>query len=290
MNTNQGGKGGKFMERMRSEYRLAISNADTFQEKWGIRLTRLNLLVALGGFFLLILSLSWVVISFTPIREYLPGISKAEITQLVVSNAVRTDSLHREVALWSNYLSNLRTILKGGAPESYTSVVDSISVSKEEQRIAPSAEDSALRAHMEQDLKLSLTPGKGTDDLSALLRTLYPPVRGQVTHSVDQLSGHYGTDIVSKPDAPISAIADGTVVMASWNPQEGYVLGVQHALGLLSLFKHNSRLLKRVGETVRRGDAVAIIGNSGELSSGPHLHFELWHNGRVLNAEDYIAF
>ncbi len=289
MVVNQSGKSGKFMERMRSEYRLAISNADTFQEKWGIRLTRLNLLVALGGFFLLILVLSWVVISFTPIREFMPGMSTSTVSQQVVDNALRADSLHREVELWSNYLSNLRTIFKGGVPDSYTEGSDTVSTVKEEPLVRSEA-DSILRAHMEQDLKLSLTPGKGKDDLSALLRNLYPPVRGQVSKSVDLGNGHYGTDIVAKPDAPISAIADGTVVMALWSPQDGYVLAIQHAVGLLSLFKHNRQLLKRVGESVRRGDAVAIIGNSGDLSSGPHLHFELWHDGRMLNAEDYIAF
>lgn len=290
MSSGTHSKNGKFMERMRSEYRLVLSNAETFQEKWGIRLTRLNILVALGAFFLLLLVLSWVVISFTPIREFMPNsTSNSSIAQQVVVNALRADSLRREVDLWSNYLSNLRTILRGGAPESYAIVEDSLMAVKEE--LTPhTTEDSLLRAHMEADFKLSLTPGMGKDELSGLLRTLFPPVRGEVSNHFDVNSGHYGTDIVSKPDAPICSVADGTVVAALWNPSLGYVIGIQHGVGLLSLYKHNKKLLKNVGELVRRGDAIAIIGNTGTLTSGPHLHFELWHNGRALNAEDYIAF
>ena len=287
----KGQKSGKFMQRMRNEYRLVISTTDTFQEKWGIRLTRLNVLVALGAFFLIILALSWVVISFTPIREFMPGTTNTSISQQVVGNALRADSLHREVELWSNYLSNLRTIFRGEAPESYTiASSDTVAAQREEERPALSVEDSLLRAHMEQDLKLSLTPGKGKDELSAILRNLYPPARGQVSNGFDASTRHYATDIVSKPETPICAIADGTVVMAMWSSEEGYVIAIQHGAGLLSIFKHNKQLLKKVGDPVHRADTVATMGNTGTLTTGPHLHFELWHDGRPLNAEDYIAF
>ncbi len=285
----KGQKSGKFMQRMRNEYRLVISTADTFQEKWGIRLSRLNILVALGAFFLIILALSWVVISFTPIREFMPGMTNTSIAQQVVGNAIRADSLHREVELWSNYLSNLRTIFRGEAPESYTIVSDT-TVTNGQDRLTPSVEDSLLRAHMEQDLKLSLTPGKGKDELSAILRNLYPPVRGQVSNGFDAATRHYATDIVSKPETPLCAVADGTVVLAMWSSEEGYVIAIQHGAGLLSIFKHNKQLLKKVGDPVHRADAVATMGNTGTLTTGPHLHFELWHDGRPLNAEDYIAF
>lgn len=278
-----------FFERMRNQYRLALSTTDTFQEKWGIRLTLLNILVGIGVFFLLLLVLSWVVVSFTPIRQFVPGGNSSSIAQQVVGNALRADSLHRKVELWESYLSNLRTIFRGGVPESYTVSEDSI-VSLNEDRTSYSTEDSVLRAHMEQDLKLSLTLGKGQDELSTILRNLYPPVRGQVSKKFDLEAGHLGTDIVTNPEAPICAIADGTVVLALWNSELGYVIAVQHPIGLLSIFKHNKQLLKKVGEPVRRGDAIALVGNTGILSSGPHLHFELWHDGRVLNAEDYIAF
>ena len=286
----KGQKSGKFMQRMRNEYRLVISTADTFQEKWGIRLTRLNILVAMGAFFLIILALSWVVISFTPIREFMPGATNTAVQEQVVGNALRADSLHREVELWSNYLSNLLSIFRGKAPESYTiATTDTISIQREDKP-TPSPEDSLLRAQMEKDLKLSLTPGKGKDELSAILRNLYPPVRGQVSNKFDAATRHYATDIVSKTDTPLCAIADGTVVLAMWSSEEGYVIAIQHGAGLLSLFKHNKQLLKKVGDPVHRADAVATIGNTGTLTTGPHLHFELWHDGRPLNAEDYIAF
>lgn len=290
MAKQMGGSGkARFLDRMRSTYRLVISNAETYQEVWGMRLSRLNFLVALGAFFLIVLLLSWLVISFTPIREFLPGYTSSTITQQVVENAIRADSLQRKVDLWTNYLANLRVIIGGGTPDAYLPLNDSVGNAKE-VTFSRSEEDSLLRLQVEQDLQLMLTPTSdgGGDQLKRV--RLIPPVKGEITSSFDPSRQHLGTDIAAKPDAAIVSVADGTVVMAQWSQEMGFVLAVQHTNGMLSIYKHNKRLLKGVNDRVKAGDAIAIMGNTGELTTGPHLHFELWHQGRALNAENYIAF
>lgn len=279
----------RFMERMRSKYRLVISNAETYQEIWGMRLSRMNFLVILGVFFIFVLLLSWLIISFTPIREFIPGYTSSAITQQVVDNAIKADSLHRKVDLWSSYLDNLRVILSGGTPDSYLTASDSV-VSKEEVLFTRSAEDSLLRLQVEQDLQLSSSAAFEGSSEPLKRYNFMPPVMGEIISGFDPSRQHFGTDIVSAPDSPISSVGDGTVVLCTWDKSFGHVIVVQHTNGMLSIYKHNRRLLKRENDQVKRGDAIAIMGNTGELTTGPHLHFELWHQGRALNPENYIVF
>lgn len=277
------------MQRMRNKYRLVISNAETYEEIWGMRLSRLNFLVVLGTFFLFVLLLSWLVISFTPIREFVPGYTDSAITQRVVNNALRADSLAREVDLWSSYLDNLRIVLSGGTPENYLLSQDSVLTSKE-VHFTRSEEDSLLRVHVEKDLQLSQSPGSGDELLRRTNFNLIPPVYGQISNRYDASGQHYGIDIVASPNATVCSVADGTVVLAYWDYEVGYVIGIQHVNGLLSMYKHNERLFRRVNDRVKSGDAIALMGSTGKLSTGPHLHFELWYQGRSLNPEHYIVF
>ena len=118
----------------------------------------------------------------------------------------------------------------------------------------------------------------------------FTPMKGMISNSYDGLSGHYGVDVVGPKNERISAVLDGTVIFAEWTLNTGYVVQIQHGKDLVSIYKHNQELLKKPGEFVKAGEAIAILGNSGELTSGPHLHFELWHNGKALNPENYIKF
>lgn len=280
---------GSFVRKLRSKYRLVISNAETFQEVWGMRLSRMNLMVAVGGFFLLVLLLSWVVIFFTPVRELLPGNSSQAITQQVVGNALRADSLEREVTLWNTYLANLRVILRGGTPEISVEKPDSV-VNTRGAEYTRSGEDSLLRAQVEQDFLLMGSSGTSSAASGKPWGRLVPPVQGQVSGAYSKGSGHQGTDIVTAADATINCVADGTVLLASWNQETGFSIMVQHPSGLVSIYKHCKRLLKKNYESVKAGDALGIVGNTGEQTTGPHLHLELWYQGTSINPEDYIAF
>ncbi len=274
------------MARMRSRYRLAITNAETFEEVWGTFLSRLNFLVALGAFFLIVLGIAWLLIAFTPIRAFIPGYSQTELKGEIVGNALRVDSLNRELELWTNYLSNLRVIFSGGKPAAYMGDLDSV-IDADTVHFTRSEEDSLLRVQVERDMQLS-TAGLLKGGHRAF--ELVPPMRGDISRGFDPSRRHYGVDIVSSPDAQISSVAEGTVLLTGYDREFGYMMVIQHQSGLVSVYKHCKSLLKTQGMMVSQGEPVAIVGNSGELSSGPHLHFELWFEGHVLNPKNYILF
>lgn len=279
----------RLVEKLQNKYRLVLSTADTYQEVWGMYLSKLNFLVVLGVFFLVVIALSFLLIFFTPIKEFIPGYTSAGITQQVVANALKADSLAREIRQWDGYLMNLRTVLSGGVPATRIEDVDSVAHQQTLSHLN-SAEDSALRllveAEMQENGHLGLQEQKG--GMKRL--SLRAPLRGEVTGHFDASKGHFATDVVADPKAPIVAVSDGIVVMVTWDADYGNTLVVQHSDGLLSIYKHTERVLKRVGEFVRSGEVVAIVGDTGALTTGPHLHLELWAQGKPLDAERYISF
>lgn len=289
---SQSGEGGNYWsrlgERMRRRYRLSLSHADDYKEVWGVRLTRLNVLVALGTLFLVVLALSFLLIFFSPLRHLIPVNLDPSMERYVVGNALRADSMSREVELWDAYLSNLRVIFSGGTPDRYFTGEDSVVVGVGSDTVRPSSDDSLLRVAVEERLHRSMAGGSSGSGGAVL--QLRRPVEGEVSSSLDVSRGHLGTDIVAAPESAIVSVADGTVIGAQWTSEYGYVITIQHLDGLVSVYKHNSRLLRRVNDRVRSGDAIAIIGSTGEQSTGLHLHLELWRNGEVLNAEHYLGY
>ena len=118
----------------------------------------------------------------------------------------------------------------------------------------------------------------------------YKPVDGVITDFFDSKQKHFGIDLVAKENARVSSVLNGTVVLSSWTYETGHVIGIQHDNGYFSLYKHNSVILRSVGDFVSAGEHIAIVGDSGNLSSGPHLHFELWQHGMPVNPVNYILF
>jgi len=255
-----------------------------------MRLSRLNVISVVGGTAILLVAIVTVLIAFTPIREFIPGYPDGTTRRYIVQNALKTDSLERELQQWKIYLSNLHTILRGESPDNFESLPDT-SVRYKEIKFTRSPEDSILRMQIEEEelFNLSILEVKtGSEKLPSL--HFFPPVKGVVTNSFNVQQNHFGVDVVAPPNEVVVAIADGTVILSSWTLETGYVLQIQHEGNLLSVYKHNSKLLKLTGTKVRAGEAIAIIGNSGEFTTGPHLHFELWHNGTPINPEQYIVF
>lgn len=279
----------RLSETLRSKYRLVLSTADTYQEVWGMYLSKLNFLVVLGGFFLVVIALSFLLIFFTPIKEFIPGYTSAGLTQQVVNNALKADSLSREIKLWDSYLINLRTVLSGGVPPSNVDDVDSVEHSQA-LSFTSSPEDSALRMFVEAEMQGNGHFAEHEHKGGMRRLALRAPIRGQVSGHFDASKGHYATDVVADPKAPIVAVSDGVVVMVTWDADYGNTLVLQHTDGLLSVYKHTEKVLKRVGEFVRAGEVVAIVGDTGELTTGTHLHLELWAQGKPLDAERYITF
>jgi murein DD-endopeptidase MepM/ murein hydrolase activator NlpD len=278
------------VNKLKHKYRLIIYNDNTFEEVWYMRLSRLNVFTFVGtGLFLLIVLVT-VLIAFTPIREFIPGYPDGNMRRNIVNNVHKLDSLEHELEIRDRYFASINRIIRGEVPLSYENENDTV-VRYEDISFTKSEHDSILRQQIEEEelfnLSVLTSPGQKTD-FSTI--HFFPPVKGIITNSFNPGENHFGTDIVAATNKVVVATLSGTVILANWTLETGYVVQIQHDNNLVSIYKHNSELLKKVGNHVTAGETIAIIGNSGELTSGPHLHFELWHNGTPINPEDFISF
>ncbi len=280
----------KLFRKLTHKYRMVLLNEDTFEEVGNMRLTRLNLIALVGIVLILLVSITYILIAFTNIRELIPGYPDAAMRQHIRTNAMKLDSLEHEQYVRDQYFDNLNRIISGEAPEMYmndtSGMVDSRDIS-----FIRSTNDSILRQQVEaeEQFRLSvLEDGQVNKQLHEL--HFFTPVKGIITGEFSPVDNHFGIDLVAEPDEVVKAALGGTVTMSNWTLETGYVIQIQHDHEILSVYKHNASLFKTAGEKVSAGDAIAIVGNSGELTTGPHLHFELWHNGVPLDPADYIAF
>jgi murein DD-endopeptidase MepM/ murein hydrolase activator NlpD len=282
----------KIYRRLRNKYRLVIMNDETFEEKVSIRLSPLNVFVFSGTIVISLITFTIYIIAFTPLREYIPGYADVNMQRKLVALTYQTDSLMKSLHTRDIYLANLRGIINGtvGADSTLTGGAPALMRYDTLNIPPPSAADSALRAQLESQDRFTLTTG-GTGPASAISSFFFfTPVKGTITNTFNPRAKHYGVDIVASPNEVIKTTLDGTVIIADWTSETGYVIAVQHSNNLFSVYKHNSALLKTTGDYVKAGEVIAIIGNSGELTTGPHLHFELWYNGSPVNPVDYMTF
>jgi murein DD-endopeptidase MepM/ murein hydrolase activator NlpD len=276
----------------RDKYRFAVSNDTTFEEVWRIRLTQYN------GFLLITFLLFFIVgstaslIAFTNLRELIPGYPDVTMRRNILLSAIRLDSLEKELEIRDKYFSNINAIIAGKQPVDVYSLRDT-SRNYKSITFRTSPEDSTLRAQVEKDDKYNLTLGPVVPESVTSLAGLhfFAPVKGIVSGKFDPRSKHFGTDIVTKPKSSVDAALDGTVIFTGWTMETGFVIEVQHSNNIVSVYKHNAALLKETGDLVRTGEAIAVVGDSGELyTSGPHLHFEIWYKGSPLDPEKHIIF
>lgn len=280
----------RFREKIKHKYRLSIYRDETYEEVLNLRLTRLNVMAILGfgvfAFLLLVIS----VIAYTPVRELIPGYPDENTVRNIHMNNFRLDSLELEIKKRDQYFENLRRIIAGEKPENFDDRKESSSPRENVDR-KMSKEDSLLRTMVEPADKFSLSTVERGKINTALSTTLFfPPVKGMITGAYSSKNEHYGTDIVPSADEVVKATLAGTVTMAAWTLETGYVIELQHENNIISVYKHNAELLKHMGDRVKAGEPIAIVGNSGELTTGPHLHFELWYNGTSLNPQEYVTF
>lgn len=207
-------------------------------------------------------------------------------------SAIRLDSLDRELTLRDKYFANLNAIISGNSPEEIP-VQQDTSMNYKAIHFSNSPEDSALRARIENEERYNLTLGPSTPESLTSLAGLhfFPPVKGIISGRYEVRTKHFGTDIVTKPKAIVSAALDGTIIFTGWTMETGFVIEVQHPNNIVSVYKHNASLLKETGDLVRAGEAISVVGDSGErYTSGPHLHFEIWYKGSPLDPEKHILF
>jgi murein DD-endopeptidase MepM/ murein hydrolase activator NlpD len=279
-----------FWNKIRFKYKLSILNENTLGEVFSTRVSGLSAILAIGLFSILVVALTSIIIVNTPVRNYLPGYLDAEVRNDLLLLALKADSMEHALQTQDIFTGNLSLILKGEMRVDSIRTIDSLyrpQVDTAEFNKSKPAEQFVRRYEEESRYYLSALPRTGQETSRAILR---PPVRGKISSSFDRREKHFGIDIAANSKESVLATLDGTVIFAGFDPNAGYIIQLQHANGWLSVYKHNAILLKKEGDAVRSGEAVAIVGNTGSLSTGTHLHFELWEKGIPVDPENYIAF
>ncbi|MEO9966167.1 MAG: M23 family metallopeptidase [Reichenbachiella sp.] len=279
--------------RLTTKYLLIIRNEENFAEKSTYSFTYSKIILALVLAFIGFFGLSFYLSTSLLEAWFDPRFAELKATKEVLELASRVDSLQVEMKKKDDFINNFKTIISG-EDASYTAVENTGSIGSSEITEIVQSEvinpiDSQFREEFEKGgLEFQLTDNRLSEELQDFF--LFKPVDGIVSEHFDPQIDHLAIDIVAKQDEPVKSVADGTVIFASWTQDSGYVMAIQHRGNLISMYKHNSDLLKNVGNFVTAGEVVSIIGNTGELTSGPHLHFELWYNGNPINPEELIRF
>lgn len=278
----------KIKKKLLHKYRLVVLNEDTFEERFSFKLNRLNVFVFSTLFAVLLIAGTTLLIAFTPLREYIPGYSSTSLKKRATNLTYKVDSLQLVININEIYLLSIRKVLTGDVKTvdfNKDSILELANADHGELDFSPSKEDSLLREKVLQEDKYN--PLASVEDVNFVL---FPPVKGTVSESYNLKEKHYAVDVVTSKDAPVKATADGTVIFAEWTADTGNVIILEHRNNLISVYKHNASLVKEQGEVVKAGEVIAIVGNTGEFSTGPHLHFELWSDGYPINPENFIDF
>lgn len=273
-------------------------NDETFEEKVSLKLTKLNVMVVIGTIIILLIIGTAYIIAFTPLKEFIPGFSNLNIQNDLYELSIRADSLENNLRQKDLYIHNIKNVINGkfvNAIDEPIKKEDTIRKGNADYKDKNSYEDSLFRAEMEKQKTDQFIPnfqeGSVKNDEATIRNFLFfTPLKGTIVNTYNVSKKHYGIDVVSGKNEAIKSALDGTVIISTWTLKTGYVIAVQHNSNFISIYKHNSVLLKKDGDYVKAGEPIAIIGNTGELSTGPHLHFELWYNGFPVNPIDYISF
>ena len=287
------GKKVKWFNKLKWKYRLVIMHDQTMEERLTYRLTRLNVFIALGTIIIILIFLTTMLIAFTPMREYIPGYTDVGLRKELYELQLKTDSIEKELVRKDLFIQNLKRIVSGEELPDDRLMTEGGSMQYDDITINRSVEDSLLRAEVETQNQYNLfqTENKGYTRNQNLGNVLFfSPIKGVITNGFNPDQQHFGVDIVSKKNEAIKSVLDGTVIFSTWTVETGYVIGIQHPQAIVSVYKHNSAILRRIGDIVKAGEAIAIIGETGELSTGPHVHFELWSQGNPVDPTDYISF
>lgn len=284
-----------WMSRLRNKYRLVIMNDETLEERLTFRLSRLNVFVVLGTLTIILIILTSILIAFTPLREYIPGYTNVGLQKKLYELQIKTDSIEKGLEKRDLFIQNMKDVMNGKDLSTDVPLTKDTLHKYNNIKLKKSPEDSLLRAEVENQGKYNLYRFENSENVrqknASIGKVLFfVPLKGVITNEFNPSQNHYGVDIVSKQNEAIKCVLDGTVILSNWTLETGYTIAIQHQQNIVSVYKHNSALLKKEGEFVKAGDPIAIIGQTGELTTGPHLHFELWSDGNPVNPKEYINF
>ncbi|MFY9241609.1 MAG: M23 family metallopeptidase [Polaribacter sp.] len=275
-------------QKLVDKYRLVVLNEDTFEERFSLKLSLLNVFVLGGVLSFLLIFITTFFITFTPIKQFIPGYSSTELKIKASKLAFETDSLKRKLDVLEDYTRALQPILRGDIKADF---IDTLSTETEkvfikDSLLNASREDSLFREKIESQDRFPIQ----NRALEKVKVVFFAPLNGNISEGFETKSKHLAIDIVAPKNTPIKAAADGAVIFSGWTTETGYVIILKHASDYITVYKHNGNLLKQQGDFVKSGEVIASVGSTGEFTTGPHLHFELWSGGYAVNPLNYIDF
>ena len=278
-----------FISRLINSYKIVVSNEETFEEKLSFRTNKINVFFVLFLYSILLIVFTISIVFFTQLREMVPGYSSTDLLNQAIYLTKKTDSLENELELNNKFYKSIESVLSGRAEEIIykdTLVLDNNLEDSEQQAVFPNSEDSILRRYVENEDKFNLTK----NELVIENKMFVSPIKGEITQQFDPSNNHFALDLSADVGTPVKAVLDGKIIFSEWSVDTGYVLIVDHGDNIISVYKHNSKSLKEQNIFVKAGEVIAYSGNQGTLSTGPHLHFELWKNGTPINPEPLFNF
>ena len=277
------------INKLSRSYKVVVSSEDTFEERLSFSTNKFNVFLVLSLYSIILIAFTISVVFFTQIREMVPGYSSSDLLTQAIYLTKKTDSLENELELNNTFYKSIENVLSGKTEQIIYK--DTLAVSNEKdnidfQAVLTNAEDSILRKYVEEEDKFNLTK----NELVIENKMFVSPVKGQITQKFDPLNNHFALDILVDTGTPVKSILEGKVIFSEWSVATGHVLIIDHGDNIISVYKHNSKVLKTQNNFVKAGEVIAYSGNQGTLSTGPHLHFELWKNGTPINPEPLFNF
>ncbi len=270
------------------KYRLVVLNEDTFEERYAIKLNRLNVFVLVALSSILLVGFTAILIAYTPLREYIPGYSSTSLKKKATELTYKADSLQQQLLYNDRYYASIKKVLTGDVSSlefNRDSIIEAAKA-KDIKAVFPNKEDSLLRVKADKEDKYNLFDS----ETNSSNFVLFPPVNGTISEGYNLEEKHFAVDVVIPETTPVKSTADGIVIFAEWTMSTGYVIIVEHSNELISIYKHNGSITKVQGDLVKAGEVIALSGNTGELSTGPHLHFELWSKGYPIDPTNFFDF
>jgi murein DD-endopeptidase MepM/ murein hydrolase activator NlpD len=280
------------MEKEKKEnkgFSISVRENETHKYLWSIRFTKTSLIITIFSFLVMFTAVIYCTIAYTPIRTFIPGYPDARTKRAAIQNAIKADSLEKVIYRWELYSENLKRAVEGKAPIKIDSILKAsqkeAAVTIDEKYL--NRQDSTLREHVKEEEQFGISQ-RSRRDLPIEGLHFFTPLKGVISQGYDPI--HPFIDITAPEGSVVKATLDGTVIYAGWSQDAGNTIQIQHSDDIVSIYKHNDKLLKKVGDKVKAGTSIALVGNTGDTTTGTHLHFELWHKGEAVDPAKYIKF
>ena len=278
-----------FLKRIFNDYKIVVSSEDTFEEKLSFKANKINAFIIMLLYSIILIAFTISIVFFTQLREMVPGYSSSDLLNRAIYLTKKTDSLEQQIALNNKFYKSIEDVLSGNVDEFIPRdelSIDSNLINPDIFTISPNLQDSILRQYVENEDKFNLT----NNELVIENKMFFSPIKGEITQSFNFNENHFAIDIAADIGTPVKSVLDGKIIFSEWSLETGYVVVIDHGENIISVYKHNSKTLKEQNDFVQAGEVIAYSGNQGNLSSGPHLHFELWKNGTPIDPEPLLNF